>query len=119
MIGENFNTPLMYQDLANSTMGPMYMHGIYGGGMYSPLLGDVRLARQLDHDKFQVINKKEKEGTNTMKLAGAALAIILAIGGIGRVRKGIKAAGGFTKYIGNKWDDFICWIKGTKKSKVK
>ena len=54
-----------------------------------------------------------------MKLAGAALAIILAIGGIGRVRKGIKAAGGFTKYIGNKWDDFICWIKGTKKSKVK
>ena len=31
MIGSNFDTPVMYQDLANSTMGPMYMPF---GGMY-------------------------------------------------------------------------------------
>ena len=123
MIGSNFDTPIMYQDLANSTMGPLNMpFGMYGAGLYgaySPYLGGIQLPRQLDQDKFQTMQKKENEGKKTMKIAGAALAIILALGGIGRIRKGIKTSGGLTKYLGNKWDGLINWIKGNKKPKIK
>ncbi len=122
MIGSNFDTPIMYQDLANSTMGPLNMpFGIYGAGLYSgysSYLGNVQLPRQLDQDKFQTMKQKENDGKKTLKIAGTALAIILALGGIGRIRKGIKASGGLTKYLGNKWNDLVNWVKGTKKPKV-
>ena len=122
MIGSNFDTPIMYQDLANSTMGPLNMpFGIYGAGLYSgysSYLGNVQLPRQLDQDKFQTMKQKENDGKKTLKIAGTALAIIFALGGIGRIRKGIKASGGLTKYLGNKWNDLVNWVKGTKKPKV-
>ncbi len=122
MIGGNFDTPIMYQDLINSTMGPLnipYAPGMYGAGMYgtSYLGGDVRLAPQLDQDKFQVMEQKENQGKRTMKIAGAVIGIILTLGALGRVRKGIKNAGGITKYLGNKWNNFINWVKGNKKPK--
>ncbi len=122
MIGSNFDTPIMYQDLANSTMGPLNMpFGAYGAGMYgaySSALGGVQLPRQLDHDKFQTMKQKENDGKKTLKIAGIALAVILALGGIGRIRKGIRTSGGLTKYLGNKWNDLVNWVKGTKKPKV-
>ncbi len=123
MIGSNFDTPVMYQDLANSTMGPMYMPfgGMYGLGLYGGYpgyLGSVRLPRQLDQDKFQTMQNKEKDSKNTMKKVGIALALILALGSFGRIRKGIKSAGGITKYLGNKWDDLVNWVKGNKKPKI-
>ena len=121
MIGGNFDTPIMYQDLANSTMGPLNMpFGMYGGlyGGYSSYLGAVQLPTQLDQDKFQTMKQKENDGKKTLKIAGTALAIILALGGIGRIRKGIKASGGVSKYLGNKWNDLVNWIKGNKKPKV-
>ena len=121
MIGSNFDTPVMHQDLASSTMAPLNMPfgGLYGAGLYNPMyLGNVQMARQLDHDKFQTMNKKENECKNTLKIAGLAIATILAVGSLGRIRKGIKASGGITKYLGNKWNNFVAWIKGTPKTKV-
>ena len=122
MIGSNFETPVMYQDLANSTMGPLnMMPGMYGAGLYGgypQYLGGVQLPRQLDNDKFQTMKQKENEGKKTLKIAGAAIAIILAIGSLGRIRKGIRSAGGTGKYLVNKWNDLVNWIKGKKKPKA-
>ena len=123
MIGENFDTPIMYRDLASSTVGPMsfplggmYAPGIYPG--YAAGIGRVRLASQPDKDKFETMNKKDNEGYKTMKYAAIALATIFALGRIGPIRKNIKKAGGISKYLSNKWDNFVDFIKGNKNPKV-
>lgn len=70
MIGGDFDTPMVYRDLANSTMGPMAMPplgGITGGYYNTSYLGGVRMQRQLDHDKISLMNQKEKEDRSSMK----------------------------------------------------
>ena len=99
MIGGDFDVPIMYQDLANSTMSPMnipfgMMPGMYGVGMYgggmanTSYLGGVQMRQQPDRDKVEILNKKENSDKNTF-------------GSIAPLRKSIKKAGGIGSYLKN------------------
>ena len=79
MIGGDFDVPIMYQDLANSTMSPMnipfgMMPGMYGVGMYgggmanTSYLGGVQMRQQPDRDKVEILNKKENSDKNIYKI---------------------------------------------------
>ena len=122
MIGNDFETPIMYQDLTNYTMGPMYMP-FAGVNPYanSNLLGGTMMPRQLDHDKLDVKNAKENEDKSTAKKVLTALGVILTLGAIPIVRKNIIKAGGIGKYLSNKWTSIVNFVKGnkTKPSKFK
>lgn len=125
MIGGDFDTPIVYQDLANSTlptMGmPMGMYG-YGTGMYGGMvggtsyLGGVRMQQQPDRDKVEIMNKKEKEDTHTLKNTLIVLGTIVALGCIAPLRKSIKKAGGVKKYFASTWDSIKNAFKGKKKT---
>ncbi len=124
MIGDNFNVPIMYQDLANSAMGQLNMPfgGMYGVGMplggYNTYLGGVQMPQQPDRDKLVVKNKKENEDKNTFKKALGVLAIAVGLACIPALRKSIKKAGGFSQYMKNKWDGIVDFVKGNNKNKV-
>lgn len=101
MIGGDFDTPVMYQDLANYSMPPMQMGMPFGGmvGGNTSYLGGVQLKRQLDHDKVQLINKKNEEAKSTLKKALIGIGVCLAIGFIPVICKNVKNAGGVWQYI--------------------
>lgn len=98
MIGNNFDTPVVYQDLANYTMNPMMSPlGMYGGGMYGGMyganvsyLGHVQLRPQPDHDKVQIMNKKNQEGKRNFKRAMIAIGLMIVGSFIPSVFRGIK-----------------------------
>ena len=127
MIGGDFDTPIVYQDLANSTlptMGmPMGMYG-YGTGMYGGMvggtsyLGGVRMQQQPDRDKVEIMNKKEKEDTHTLKNTLIALRSVQweLRKCIAPLRKSIKKAGGVKKYFASTWDSIKNAFKGKKKT---
>jgi hypothetical protein len=107
MIGGDYDTPIMYQDLANSTMNPFNigMGGMYGGGIgTSSYLGGVQMRPQLDHDKVQLMHKKDQEGKRTLKKALLAIGGIIAIGFIPVISKGIKKSGGIGGYMKKLWN---------------
>ena len=72
MIGNDYDIPVMYQDLGKYSMNPFgmpmggMMPGMYGIGSTS-YLGGVTMAPQLEHDKVELINRKNKEGNKTFK----------------------------------------------------
>lgn len=114
MIGNDFETPIMYQDLANYTMGPMstpFMANPYN----TQLLGGTSMPRQLDQDKVEIMNKKEKQDIGNGKKVLGALGAILLIGAIPILRKNIKKAGGIGKYFENKWNSLVNFVKGNKR----
>lgn len=119
MIGDNYNVPIMYQDLANSTMGPLNMPlgGICGIGMppvgyNTSYLGGVQMQRQPDRDKLVIKDKKENEDKNTFKKALGVLAVVVGLACIPALRKSIKKAGGFNQYMKNKWEGIVDFFKG-------
>lgn len=125
MIGGDFDTPVMYQDLANYTMSPMYMPfgGMTAGGVgSSSYLGGVQMRPQLDNDKVQLMNKKSEEGKSTFKKAMLGIGACLLLGFIPVVRKGIKNSGGVLNYVkslftkapkkASRWSRFKNWCSG-------
>lgn len=121
MLGGDFSTPIVHQDLINSSMGPMYMPfgGVTGYGIgTSPYLGGVKMQRQLDQDKLDLINKKEKEDKSTLKKALITLAVVIGLGSIAPLRKSIKNAGGIKAYLKNQWTGIVNSIKGNKTPKA-
>lgn len=123
MIGDNFNVPIMYQDLANSTMGPLNMSlgGMPGVGMpigSSSYLGGVRMQQQPDRDKLEIKHKKENEDKNTFKKAIGVLALAVGIACIPVLRKSIKNAGGLSSYMKDKWSGLVKFVTG-KCKKIK
>ncbi len=132
MIGDNFNIPIMYQDLANSTMGPLNMSlgglpgigmpgvGMPGGGYVgnSPYLGGVKMRQQPDMDKLIIKNKKENEDKNTFKKALGVIALVIGLASIPPLRKSIKNAGGLVSYMKGKWNGLVKFVKG-KCKKIK
>lgn len=128
MIGGDFDVPIMYQDLANSTMGPMSiplgtMSGMCGAGMYGRMgntnyLGGVQMRRQPDKDKVQIMNKKENQDKNTAKKVLIGLGAMVALGCIPILRKNIKKAGGLKKYFQNSWDSLKNFVTGKKPQKA-
>lgn len=105
MIGSDFDTPIMYQDLANSTMGPLNLpFGNCCPGLYNTsYLGGIKMQPQLDRDKFSVLEQKEKEDKSTMKKALIALGIIAASWCVLGFCRNVKKAGGPWQYIKNQW----------------
>lgn len=105
---DGFGTPLMYQDIGSMSMRPMQMPfgmGLYGGGFYNPsYLGGVRMQPQLDNDKFVTMRDKENQDKSVFKTALKVLGVMGLICCIGPVRKGIKNAGGLTKYLENSYN---------------
>ena len=117
MIGGDFDVPIMYQDLGNSTMSPMnipfgMMPGMYGVGMYgvgmygggmanTSYLGGVQMRQQPDRDKVEILNKKENSDKNTFKKARMVLGGLILLGSIAPLRKSIKKAGGIGSYLKN------------------
>lgn len=101
MIGGDFGTPIMYQDLANYTINPMMVNpfGMAGGIGTTSYLGGVRMQPQLDHDKVQLMNKKNEEGKSTFKKAILGIGACLLLGFIPVIRKGVKNSGGIWNYV--------------------
>ena len=97
----------MYQDLANSAMNPFMMSIAPTTPMY---LGGVKMRRQLDHDKLDIIKKKGKEDKKNLKKALIVIGSCLALGFIPVLRKNITKAGGIKKFISNKWTSFKNWL---------
>lgn len=122
MIGGDFDIPVMYQDLANSTMGPMNlpfgaMSGMYGAGMYGGIgntnyLGGVKMRQQPDRDKVQIMNKKENQDKINAKKVLIGLGALIALGSIPVLRKSIKKAGGLKKYAQNGWNSLKNFVTG-------
>ena len=111
MIGNDFETPIMYQDLANYSMGPMITPF---GGMTNPyntnMLRGTTMPRQLDADKIEIMKQKENQDKSTFKKAAIALGVILAAGFIPFVRNGIKN--------GNLWQSVKDLFKSSPKKPV-
>lgn len=107
MIGGDFDTPVMYQDLANYTMGPMNIpFGVMSGNMYAggmigntSYLGGVKMKPQLANDELQLINKKNEAGKSTFKKVMLGIGACLLLGFIPVISKGIKNSGGVWNYI--------------------
>lgn len=120
MIGNDFETPIMYQDLANATMGPLAMPSCTVNPYANTnLLGGAAIKSQLDNDKLEIMKSKDNEDKNTFKKALGVLGLCLALGAVPIVRKNIKKAGGVGKYLKNKWNNFVNSLKGKKVRKPK
>ena len=111
MIGGDFDIPIMYQDLANSSLGTMpYTTGIppamYGYGMGgiaggSSYLGGVQMRQQPDRDKIEIMHKKETQDKSTLKKVLWVIGGAIALGSIPVLRKSIRIAGGLSQYAKN------------------
>lgn len=112
MIGNNFDIPVMHQDLANSTMPPLNIPF----GTFAPYstsyLGGVQMKPQPDHDKLILQKEKENQDMSTFKKVLAGVGIIIALGCIAPLRKSITKAGGLKNYLGNKWNSIVNLFKG-------
>lgn len=115
MVGGDFDIPIMYQDLANYTMGPMMMPlGSITAGNTS-YLGGTQMKPQLDHDKIEIMNKKEAEGKSTAKKVALGLGAVFLMGFVSCLfgKKGLKTSLSnlWTKIKGqpNKWGRFKAW----------
>lgn len=106
--GDDFFTPVMYQDLASASMQPMPMLGMLPSGSGNTnLLGGVKMNEQLDKDRVQLMQDKEKKGMTLLKKVGLAT---LVLGGIGFVKfSPIK------KWVSSKCTQASNWCKNLLK----
>lgn len=98
-LSDDFQMPIMYQDLRNPSMGMMPQFG-----MYTNLLGGVRMQSDLAQDQFVLQNRKKKD-LNALKAAG--LVIIGLATGLALRNKGVF------KWVSNNWGKATTWIKKT------
>ena len=110
--GDDFYNPIMYQDLATASMQPMpVMPGAFYNGGATNLLGGVTMSGQLDNDRFQKMQDKEKKDFSLLKKVGLGILAIGALAlinfkGIGKtIGNGFKSVGSFIakpfKAVGN------------------
>ena len=105
MLGCNISdTPIPYQDLADSTMAPFnfanlgMMNAMYGTMGGTSFLGGAQMRRQPDSDKVEIMNKKKQETRNTAKKIAIGLGTIFALCFIPSLWKSVKKAGGIISY---------------------
>lgn len=98
--GDDFYNPIMYQDLATASMQPMpVMPGSFYNGGATNMLGGVTMSGQLDNDRFQKMQDKEKKDFSLLKKVGLGILAIGALAlinfkGIGNtIGKGFKSVG--------------------------
>lgn len=114
MIGGNFDIPIMYQDLAESSMMTPIMP--FGTALNTSYLGGVQLPRQLDSDKLLLQRKDDENAKKTAKNVLTALGVIAGIVFFPSVIKGIKASGGLGKYLKSTWKSVRELFKSKPKS---
>ncbi len=137
MIGNDFDVPVMYQDLGTysmnqsagmmtpgmmPSMAPGMMPGMMPGAMSGTAaggnsLGGVTMKPQLENDTLDLINKKHQEDKNTIKKVGLALGALLLIGFVPHFRKQITKSGGVGKYLKKQWKDVVDSFKNIGKPK--
>ncbi len=104
MSGSDFDIPIMYQDLANSSMqafsNPIGAYG-YNNPYCTSYLGGITMPRQLTNDKLEIINKKDKDFKHNLKKSFVILGSIAAAGGILALGRSIKKGGKIGKSISN------------------
>ena len=127
MLGNDFDTPIMYQDLANYTMTPMSFGmnpmmgapiGGIGGGYNTSYLGGIQIKSQPDKDSVEIMNRKRKEGYSTFKKVAITAAALALVGFIPYFRKQIKGSGGIISYIKNLWKKPQPKVSGWQKFKT-
>lgn len=91
MLGDDFDTPIMYQDLANYTMKPMNIPIGNMTGRYPSYLGGVQMHKQPDQDEVRLMHKKDNEGKSTFKKALIGIGICFALGFVPGINKKIKS----------------------------
>jgi len=98
---DDMYNPVMYQDIMNPSMG--YMNPMCTMGMYpcTNLLGGTRMQPQLMQDKYETINKKDKQFKNNFISVLKALGWMTLGGFIPPARKYIQKSGGLGKAVGN------------------
>ena len=117
MLGNDFDTPIMYQDLANYTMSPMSPIGfgmnpamgvgpmgtIGTGGYNTSYLGGIQVKPQPDKDSVEIMNRKNQECYSTLKKVALTAGALFLLGFIPYFGKQIKKSGGIISYIKNLW----------------
>ena len=104
-LSDDFQMPIMYQDLRNPSMGMLPSPYF---GMYTNYFGGIRLPRELQNDQFVYKNRATKE-KNTFKK------VLLTLGTIAGVIF-LKQKGAFT-WIAQKSSSVGNWLKNLFKSK--
>ena len=106
MIGNDYDVPVMYQDLGAYSMNPYgaMMPGMYGVPFGATnYLGGVTMQPILCEDKVELINKKNADGNKTAKKAGLILGGLLLLGFVPVIGKFIKN-GGIKNALKKGWD---------------
>lgn len=104
-LADDFNMPIMYEDLRKPSMGILPMPGF---GFYTNYLGGVTLPRELQNDKFVYQNRALKEKSTLKKAA-------ILIGALGGAIF-LKQKGAF-KWISTQCTNAGNWFKNLFKSK--
>ena len=97
---DDMYNPVMHQDIMNPSMG--YINPMCGGmGMYpyAPMLGGIRMQPQPMQDKYEAIERKDKECNKNFKSVMKALGWMALGGFIPLAIKGVKNAGGLGKAV--------------------
>lgn len=94
---DDFQMPIMYQDLRQPSMGLMPQFG-----MYTNLLGGVKMQGGLEQDKF-VLQKRRKKDMNTIKAVGL---VIVALGSALVLKNK-----GVCRWISSNWSKASKWMK--------
>lgn len=102
----DFDLPVIYQDLANYSM-PMFQPVPFG----TVLSGSIKMPRQLDADKVQLMNKKDAEGKKSFNNVLKTLAVIGALIFTSSLIKNVKKSGGISKYLSGQWKNLTNLFK--------
>ena len=102
-LSDDFQMPIMHQDLRNPGMGMLGMPNPYFG-MYTNYLGGIRMQPELQNDKVVFSNRALKE-RKTLKVIGtviasvAGLAFLKGKGVFGAISKGYSSATNWVKNL--------------------
>lgn len=78
-VTDDFQMPIMYQDLRNPNIGTLPM---YNGYMYPGYLGGIQMRPILQNDQFTSQQSKKKGWVNALKTSGAILVGLLTLGAL-------------------------------------
>lgn len=104
-LSDDFQMPIMYQDLRNPSMGAMPAPYF---GMYTNYLGGITLPREPQNDQF-VYKERSAREKNTLKKAAIIFAGITGV-------VFLKQKGAF-KWVSTQWTKGMNWLKNLFKPK--
>lgn len=108
-VTDDFQLPIMYEDMRNPFMGNLPPVGMYPGAMapYTNYLGGMKMQPELQNDKFVHQNGKKRNANAFMK----AMIVLGSLVGLAV----LKNKGAF-KWVSTKLKDGTNWVKNLFKS---